>query len=146
MSAVKPKADLPELLREIALLSRTECRVAWMKTFKNDPPKYLSFFFMRRVLAHDLQCRKLGGHPAATKRKLKSVPECIGDSETSQTATDGSTLVREWNGRIYRVDVSTEGYVLDGKSYASLSAVARHITGAHWSGPRFFGLSAKRSA
>lgn len=145
MSAVKPKTDLPELLREIAELSRTECQLAWMKAFNNDPPKYLSVSFMQRVLAHDLQCRKLGGHSAATKRVLKSVLSG-GGSETSQTATDGSTLVREWNGRVYRVDVFPEGYVLDGKSYASLSAVARHITGAHWSGPRFFGLSAKRSA
>lgn len=145
MSAVKPKTDIPELLREIAELSRTECQLVWMKAFRNDPPKYLSVSFMQRVLAHDLQCRKLGGHSVATKRVLKSVLSG-GSSKTSQSAFDGSTLVREWNGRVYRVDVSPEGYVLDGKSYASLSAVARHITGAHWSGPRFFGLSAKRSA
>ncbi|WP_367181385.1 DUF2924 domain-containing protein [uncultured Roseovarius sp.] len=117
-----------------------------MKAFRNDPPKYLSVSFMRRVLAHDLQCRKLGGHSAATKRTLKLVLARRGGSVSSQTAIDGPTLVREWNGRIYRVDVSPEGYALDGKSYGSVSAVARHITGAHWSGPRFFGLSEKRRA
>ncbi|MER8983561.1 MULTISPECIES: DUF2924 domain-containing protein [unclassified Mesorhizobium] len=52
----------------------------------------------------------------------------------------GSRLVREWNGRMHVIEVVYDGFVLDGKTYGSLSAVARRITGAHWSGPRFFGL------
>jgi hypothetical protein len=52
----------------------------------------------------------------------------------------GSRLMREWNGRIHVVDVVADGYRLDGKTYRSLSAVAKRITGTHWSGPRFFGL------
>ncbi|ESX84378.1 MULTISPECIES: DUF2924 domain-containing protein [unclassified Mesorhizobium] len=52
----------------------------------------------------------------------------------------GSRLMREWNGRMHIVEVVDYGFVLDGKTYGSLSAVARRITGAHWSGPRFFGL------
>lgn len=53
----------------------------------------------------------------------------------------GTQLVREWNGRPYRVEVTEAGFVLDGKCYSSLSAIAKKITGAHWSGPRFFGLN-----
>lgn len=53
----------------------------------------------------------------------------------------GTQLVREWNGRPYRVEVIESGFVLDGKSYSSLSAIAKKITGTHWSGPRFFGLN-----
>lgn len=52
----------------------------------------------------------------------------------------GTRLVREWNGRTHAVDVSEDGFVFDGKTYRSLSAIAKRITGAHWSGPRFFGL------
>ncbi len=52
----------------------------------------------------------------------------------------GTRLVREWNGRTHVVDVSENGFVFDGKTYRSLSAVAKRITGAHWSGRRFFGL------
>lgn len=52
----------------------------------------------------------------------------------------GSRLMREWNGRMHIVEVIDGGFVLDGKAYGSLSAVARRITGAHWSGPRFFGV------
>jgi hypothetical protein len=52
----------------------------------------------------------------------------------------GARLMREWNGRHHFVDVVENGYVFDGMTYRSLSAVAKRITGAHWSGPRFFGL------
>jgi hypothetical protein len=52
----------------------------------------------------------------------------------------GTRLLREWNGRQHFVEVVDGGYVFDGKPYRSLSAIARRITGAHWSGPRFFGL------
>jgi hypothetical protein len=52
----------------------------------------------------------------------------------------GTRLMREWNGRMHVVDVSDQGILFDGRIYGSLSAVAKRITGAHWSGPRFFGL------
>ena len=57
----------------------------------------------------------------------------------------GTTLIREWDEREYRVTVTPEGlYALDGQVFKSLSAVARHITGTHWSGPKFFGLRDKK--
>jgi hypothetical protein len=59
----------------------------------------------------------------------------------SPLLSTGTQLVREWNGRPYRVEVTEAGFVLDGKCYSSLSAIAKKITGAHWSGPRFFGLN-----
>ena len=57
-----------------------------------------------------------------------------------QLPRPGTRLVREWNGRTHVVDVSENGFVFDGKTYRSLSAIAKRITGAHWSGPRFFGI------
>lgn len=59
----------------------------------------------------------------------------------SPLLSTGTQLVREWNGRPYRVEVTEAGFELDGKCYSSLSAIAKKITGAHWSGPRFFGLN-----
>ncbi|SPF76014.1 hypothetical protein ALP8811_01010 [Aliiroseovarius pelagivivens] len=134
------------MLREIATLDRGQCQLSWRRAFKSDPPRYLSIPFMQRVLAHDLQCRKLGGLSAANKRVLKAVLAGGDANEAVQNVGEGATLVREWNGRVYRVQAVSEGYVLDGKTYRSLSAVARHITSAHWSGPRFFGLTQNRSA
>jgi Protein of unknown function (DUF2924) len=52
----------------------------------------------------------------------------------------GARLVREWHGRTHTVTVTEDGFEYAGANYASLSKVAKKITGAHWSGPRFFGL------
>jgi len=52
----------------------------------------------------------------------------------------GDRLLREWNGKTHVVDVTNDGYLHDGRTYWSLTAIARQITGVHWSGPRFFGL------
>ena len=55
-------------------------------------------------------------------------------------------VVREWNGRTYQVEILDSGYRFDGKTYPSLTAITKRITGTHWSGPRFFGLTPKRKA
>ncbi|WP_031250256.1 DUF2924 domain-containing protein [Mesorhizobium sp. LNHC221B00] len=71
--------------------------------------------------------------PASSDRASISLPRSLPPKA-------GSRLMREWNGQMHIVEVVDDGFVLDGTTYASLSAVARRITGAHWSGPRFFGL------
>jgi hypothetical protein len=52
--------------------------------------------------------------------------------------------VREWRGRTHAVVAVEGGFEHDGKVYASLTRIAQTITGAHWSGPRFFGLIDKK--
>jgi hypothetical protein len=52
----------------------------------------------------------------------------------------GTRLVREWRGATHSVLIHADGVEWNGKRYSSLTIVAREITGAHWSGPRFFGL------
>ncbi|MEQ1955102.1 DUF2924 domain-containing protein [Mesorhizobium sp. CN2-181] len=61
-------------------------------------------------------------------------------SKPRRRLSQGARLIRDWNGRAYVVDVIDRGYVYDGKLYSSLTAIAFVITGARWSGPRFFGL------
>ncbi len=68
--------------------------------------------------------------------KSASTPRTI----VSKTLPPGTRLVREWHGRPYTVEVLESGFLCDGQRYRSLSEVARAITGARWSGPRFFGL------
>ncbi len=58
----------------------------------------------------------------------------------------GSRFVREWNGRNHVVDAVEGGFLWNGRTYRSLSAVAKAITGAQWSGPRFFGLVTRGTA
>jgi hypothetical protein len=52
----------------------------------------------------------------------------------------GAVLVRTWQGKAYQVSVLDEGFSFEGRTYPSLSVVAREITGTRWNGPRFFGL------
>jgi len=49
-------------------------------------------------------------------------------------------LVRQWRGHTHTVLVGEEGFEYEGQRYRSLTVIAERITGAHWSGPRFFGL------
>lgn len=124
-------------MAEIEVFDRLECLDLWRETFGRPPPKYLSPRFMKRVLIWEMQNSVLGGVSAKTTRRLRQ----ISSGKSVPTAVkSGSHLVREWNGRTYQVEVIDGGYVMDGKPWRSLSALAKHITGAHWSGPRFFGV------
>lgn len=135
-------------------LTRDECIDHWTKLHGKPPPKYTSMQFIQQALAYEAQVRKSGGQSVAVKKALRSAAKSAGaDREGGNrcaSSTDlrrstlslrsGMHLVREWNGRTYQVEVLDKGFRLDGRTYRSLSAVARKITGAHWSGPRFFGL------
>ena len=62
----------------------------------------------------------------------------------------GVTLVRKWRGKTYKVkviedDKGRKRYQFADREYRSLTTIAQEITGAHWSGPRFFGLNRVRS-
>ncbi len=129
-------------------LGRFELVNGWIRMHGRTPPKHLSAIFLRRALAYELQCKQAGGHSPSVRRALRTALKPDG-SETAAPSTapilsPGTQLVREWNGRSYRVEVAKDGFLFDGKSYRSLSAIANKITGTNWSGPRFFGL-AKRS-
>jgi hypothetical protein len=58
--------------------------------------------------------------------------------------TLGTTVTRTWKNREIRATSVESGWEYDGAIYKSLSAIARHVTGAHWNGRYFFGLT-KRS-
>jgi hypothetical protein len=54
--------------------------------------------------------------------------------------------VRQWRGHAHTVLVRKDGFEYEGQHYRSLSVIAERITGAHWSGPRFFGLTKRTGA
>lgn len=116
----------------------------WEAVFGSPPPPYLSVPFMKKALAYEAQCKASGGMPAGTQRALKRIAkgEAVATSNTTNLRP-GAQLVREWNGRTYQVQVVEGGFEMDGKSWKSLSAIAKHITGVTWSGPRFFGLNSR---
>lgn len=135
------KQRVAQQLARLAVLDRAGCLELWRTWFGCEAPRYLSAVFMRKALAHEAQCRLVGGLAAADVRTLRSIARGKRLAfQASPVLSAGTHLVREWNGRTYQVEVRKSGFVMDGKSYRSLTAIARRITGANWSGPRFFGL------
>lgn len=130
-------------ITDIEAMDRTALIAVWSEVFGTPVPKRLSSPFLRRFLAFEIQARQLGGLPKGFIDKLGR-----SDAEKPETRSPalrpGGRLIREWNGTTHVVDVIEGGFVWDGQRHSSLSAIARAITGARWSGPRFFGL--KKSA
>lgn len=133
-------AKLDQELAALATMSLAQLRGEWVSTFGEDAPD-LPGSMLRRVIAYRVQEERLGGLPATAQRMLAIIAEGVTSlPEPPIRLKPGSRLLREWNGMIHTVMVETDGFSFGGKRYASLSHVAKAITGAHWSGPRFFGL------
>jgi len=117
---------------------------AWQRLVGRAPPPHLSLPLMRRILGHEIQCRRQGGLSRRTRTALGRRGK-----GTARPATPGlkpgARLLRQWQGVTHVVDVTDQGFLWNGTTYRSLSAIARAITGARWSGPRFFGLTESRS-
>jgi hypothetical protein len=129
-------------LNVLSGLNRSELVVRWRETFAAPPPKHLSAPIMIKAIGFEVQCNALGGVPKSIIRHLNAIAS--GRTSRAPAVTSikpGTHLMREWNGRTYQVEATVDGYVMDGTTYRSLSAIAKRITGAHWSGPRFFGLT-----
>jgi hypothetical protein len=114
------------------------------------PPQGLSRDLIIRGLADKLQQRAQGGPTRALQRRLRIL---AGEFERGARSFDlggvlktGATLVRQWRGHTHTVLVGEEGFEYDGRRYRSLTVIAERITGAHWSGPRFFGLGKRTRA
>lgn len=123
-------------VRDIETMDRPELIAAWDRVFASPVPKRLSSPFLRRFLAFELQSRDHGGLPTGFAAKLDKVARKKGP--VNSTLKPGGRLIREWNGVTHVVEVEANGFLWNGQRFASLSAIARAITGARWSGPRFF--------
>lgn len=126
----------------------TELRAQWRQFCGTEPPR-LSRDLLIRALAYRLQERAQGGLSRASIRRLAELAREAQDGTEPPHSTSplrpGATLVREWRGRTHLVTVTQTGFEYAGSRYGSLTQIARLITGAHWSGPRFFGLRRHRS-
>jgi len=123
--------------------STQELRLAWRKFHRSEPPLGLSRDLLIRALAYQLQERVHGGASAALRRRLQSLASASGNGAVDPgiVLKVGTTLVRQWRGRTHTVLVHKDGFEHEGQRYRSLTVIAERITGAHWSGPRFFGLT-----
>jgi hypothetical protein len=143
-------ANCPSPLSTSALAdaSLDELRREWRRLYRSEPPK-TSRDLLIRGIGYRRQEIQHSGLSKSTRRKLKTLAKMF--QATGRVAPDpglslkpGARLIREWHGRTHRVTVTEEGFEYAGASYSSLTTIAKEITGAHWSGPRFFGLKAAK--
>lgn len=121
---------------------RGSALVQWETAFGSPAPAYLSVRVMQKAVAYEAQRATAGGLSAQTRSVLRTALKSKAAlSKQGQALNNGAHLIREWNGRTYKVAVLSDGFELNGTRYKSLSAIARQITGTAWSGPRFFGLT-----
>jgi hypothetical protein len=127
-------------------LNEQQLRIEWRRLYRREPSR-LSRDLLVRGVAYRLQEMARGGLSKATRRKLAAFAKqlqtdgrLIPPADTPQLRP-GARLVREWRGRTHTVAVVDGGFEYDGETHPSLSKIAEMITGAHWSGPRFFGLN-----
>ena len=130
-------------LAELETLSPAQLKERWTQLEGSTAPA-VGAPLLGRLLAQRIQERRLGGLSVLVRRELLRL--AAGDQAPSPARprpqlTVGTRLVREWNGRTITVEVSDSGFAHAGRTWRSLSEIACHVTGGHWSGPRFFGLT-----
>ncbi len=138
--------SLDDNLHDLTELSRDQLVGSWQSLLRCDPPKGISTRLMVRAIAYEMQAKHYDAlKPYLIGRLYKIAAgkpgEAHGNVPAAPKLEPGARLVREWNGVTHTVDVTDLGLEWRGKRYGSLSEIAREITGARWSGPRFFGLN-----
>lgn len=135
---------LDTALTALATMSQAELREQWAQVNTGAAPA-VPTPLLRRLLAQRYQEKRHGGLPLLVVRELErsaAIDADVPEPKRRQVVlTPGTRLIREWNGSTVAVEVREEGFAWEDRTYRSLSEIARAVTGARWSGPRFFGLN-----
>ena len=126
-------------LKVLKLLTREQLARRWQECFGVSAPYRSRSEILRQAVAWHLQTKAMGGLSLVEKRQIQS-----GSNNPNMPVSAGSRLIRVWQGKTHQVTILDSGYLYEGITWKSLSAIAKHITGTPWSGPVFFGL--KKSA
>jgi hypothetical protein len=134
---------LDDQLAELADLDIAELRARWASLSGRAVPR-VGISMLRLAVAYEMQVKALGGLP---RQVLQRLAQLSAARTVTRNIAPGMRLVREWNGTVHVVTVDDKGEVLwNGRTWRSLSEVARAITGTRWSGPAFFGLRQRKAA
>jgi hypothetical protein len=134
-------------LAQIAEMDPAGLAVEWARRYGAPAPN-ISPDLVRLGLAYRFQEQRHGGVSRTSKTLMRRATTAADQPAKPATMvrklTPGTRLVRDWHGVGHTVIVLEDGFAYDGKQWPSLSAIAKAITGAHWNGPRFFGLTERR--
>jgi hypothetical protein len=139
---------LADEIAKLPTLSREQLRAKWRKALRQPAPLHLRKQMLVPMLAYKLQEQAYGGLKPQVKRRLRELAVRFAadpKQNAAKVATParmkpGTRLIRDWQGDSHHVTVAESGFEYRGRTYASLSEIARKITGTRWSGPLFFGL------
>lgn len=143
-SAPSPADPLHEAIARVAGMTIDALRKEWRTVFSTDPPPAFSKDLLARAITYRMQEEAFGGISPSTARYLRTLQKP--GMEPPRLVQVGSVIIREHKGVIHEVLVIPGGFCWQGKTYSSLSIIAKAITGITWNGPRFFGLRSKRDA
>jgi hypothetical protein len=120
-------------------------RDRWQSIFRSEPPPAFGPDLLRRSIAQKLQEDAYGKLPSSAQQELSRIVASLKEDPTARIELrrrikPGAVLVRDWKGKSKRVMVLDKGFAYEGRTYQSLSEIAREITGTRWNGPKFFGL------
>lgn len=145
-------AQIEKRLAGLANLSPAQLRAEWRNLYRGKAlTEGLTASQLARAIAWRIQEKAFGGMPPTKLRELDRLADELSTNgdipvDGSCSPKPGSRLVRHWHGKIYSVTVLDTGFEFEARHYASLTQIARQITGAAWSGPRFFGLKSQERA
>ena len=128
-------------LAVLVTLDRNALVERWAATFGCPAPRSSQVSLLRAALAWHLQMEQQAGDGArGVDRLIQRLRRSTVSAASTETLAPGTRLLREWQGQSHHVTVLAQGFEYKQKSYRSLTAIARAITGTAWSGPLFFGL------
>ena len=138
-------------LAALPCLSAEELRAKWRDLRCGESTAASSRDLMIREIAYKLQERAHGGLAPTVKRRLRTLADGFKANGAdalipAPLLEPGTRLLREWGGKTHTIIVLEDGFEHGGERYPSLTQIARRITGVHWSGPLFFGISKRRRA
>lgn len=134
------QAQIAAQIDEIRSLNKDQLRQRWEETFKKPAPDALTKDLLARMIAYRIQEKAFGGLDRETEKLLESYARGDKASTPPRRMKSGTVLLREYQGFRHTVTVADGGFIWNDKKYASLSTIAKEITGTSWNGPRFFGL------
>ncbi len=136
-------------LEQLDGLTSAQLNKEWARQF-GAPAPAISPYLLRLGIGYCMQEKRQGGVSRETRTLLKAHRRAREKGPAAAAAvprrlTPGTRLVRDWHGTGHTVTVLEKGFAYDGREWRSLSAIAAAITGTHWNGPKFFGLTGQGS-
>lgn len=143
--AIRGDAWINVSVSELSQLSRAELQKLWAELTKAPAPTGISQELLLRAVAFCIQELRFGGLDRGCQERLSQFASSVQKRSPSRVLKPGTKLIRQWQGQTYEVACLSDGkFSFRGETYLSLSVIAEVITGAHWSGPRFFGLKPEK--